>query len=99
MARTITPRGFPPPLGLYAHGMGAAGGEPLAVAPGGADDRGGLQAGRAEAVRNVGPLRVPRGGGRVGAMAGERPRGAPRLPRGAPTAGGCGAPPRAPPSL
>ena len=32
MARTITPRGFPAPLGMYSHGMVAAGGELVTVA-------------------------------------------------------------------
>ena len=32
MARTITPRGFPPPLGMYSHGMIADGGELVTVA-------------------------------------------------------------------
>jgi enamine deaminase RidA (YjgF/YER057c/UK114 family) len=32
MARTITPRGFPPPLGMYSHGMVAAPGELVIVA-------------------------------------------------------------------
>jgi 2-iminobutanoate/2-iminopropanoate deaminase len=32
MARTITPRGFPAPLGMYSHGMIADGGELVTVA-------------------------------------------------------------------
>ena len=32
MARTITPRGFPPPLGMYSHGMVASGGALVTVA-------------------------------------------------------------------
>ncbi|HZF04938.1 MAG TPA: RidA family protein [Patescibacteria group bacterium] len=32
MARTITPKGFPAPLGMYSHGMVAAGGELVLVA-------------------------------------------------------------------
>ena len=32
MARTITPKGFPAPLGMYSHGMVAPGGELVLVA-------------------------------------------------------------------
>jgi len=32
VARTITPRGFPPPLGMYSHGMVSAPGELVIVA-------------------------------------------------------------------
>jgi enamine deaminase RidA (YjgF/YER057c/UK114 family) len=32
VARTITPKGFPAPLGMYSHGMIAAGGELVTVA-------------------------------------------------------------------